>query len=575
MFIAPIVKADEGWIIDNFDSDISILQTGEVRVDEKIDIDFNNLSKHGIFRDIPYVYESDGIKTYTEIDVERVLQNGKNAKYKKSLTNGYLSLKIGDADRTLSGKNSYEISYVVKGVLRGYEDHDEFYWNTTGNYWPVGINSATATVNLPVDSITKIACFEGYSGSSNDCSSASVSAKTAKFSNSSPLSKAQGMTVVVGYKKGLIPLLLVERPKTFWEKLTSWPSITTLMIVIIFGVGTIIYAWLKSGRDYWFGDGNTGSRSDAGQAKPIGSHETTVVEFTSPENLRPAEIGVLFDERADTLDVTSTIIDLATRGYLTITEVEKKWLFGKNDYSLKRSEKSDKDLLNYEKLLLDKLFATGTTVSIASLKNTFYDDLKQVKDALYEEVVAKGLFPSNPEKVRQKYLAFSIVAIAISGSLIGGAIASNIIFLADLCFGILFSGLIMLIFSRFMPRRTAYGRSLYRRTLGYRMFIDKSEKYRQKFFEKKNMFNEVLPYAIMFGLTGKFAKAMEEMGVKNTQTGWYSGSRPFNPVYFGSSMDNFSTSLSSAIASTPSSSGGFSGGGSSGGGFGGGGGGSW
>jgi len=137
------------------------------------------------------------------------------------------------------------------------------------------------------------------------------------------------------------------------------------------------------------------------------------------------------------------------------------------------------------------------------------------------------------------------------------------------------SGLVLLVMSRFMPRRTAYGRELYRRVKGYNLFISTAEKYRQRFFEKKNMFNEVLPYAITFGLTEKFAKQMHDIGLEPSTSGWYVGTNNFNTASFASNINSFSSSMSNAMASTPSSSGGFSGGGSSGGGFGGGGGGSW
>ncbi len=575
-FIFPqIVYADEGWVIDKFDSNIQIQESGEVLIREKIDVDFKTLSKHGIYRDIPYVYERGGVKTYTEIDVDQVLQNNKKAKVSESLTDGYVRLKIGDPDKTISGKNSYEIIYTAKGVLRGFADYDELYWNITGNAWPVAIQSASATVSLPTDGISRKTCYEGYVGSTAECMIISESPSEVKFKNLEALSEAQGLTVVVGYKKGLIPILTVERPKSFWEKLIDWPSLTSLGTLILFGVGTVIYLWNKNGRDYWFGNGVGGRRNDLGKSKPIGAHETTVVEYTPPEKLRPAELGVLFDERADTLDVVSTIIDLATRGFLTITEVPKKWLFGKVDYNLIKKEKDQKELLEYEKMLVDELFQTENEVKISSLKQTFYDELKKIKEELYKEVVAKGIFPTDPEKVRSKYIAISFFMLFAGLFLIGYTIGFGNVFLADLCLGLAFSGLIMLLFARHMPRRTAYGRDLYRRVKGYRLFIDKAETHRQKFFEKKNLFNEVLPYAIVFGLTGKFAKAMEEIGLKTTNTGWYSGTRPFSMGHFESSMSGFSSSMSSAIASTPSSSGGFSSGGSSGGGFGGGGGGSW
>lgn len=568
------VSADEGWIINNFDSNIQIESNGEVNVLETLNVDFNTLSKHGIFRDIPYVYEKDGIRTYTQINVENVLQNGRKAKYNVSLSDGYVRIKIGDPDKTISGQNSYEINYIARGVLRGFSDHDELYWNTTGNNWPVSIAHSTAKVNIPKDGLKKAICFEGYTGSNLECKSTLESQNTAKFESNGVLDESQGMTIAVAYTKGMVPILKVDKPKTFFEKFIDWPSLTTLLILIVSGIGTIIYLWNKNGRDYWFGSGVFGKRNELGAVKPIGAHETTVVEYTPPENLRPAEIGVLMDEKADTLDVVSTIIDLAARGYLKIAEIDKKWIFGKTDFSLEKIEKSDSDLRNYERILLEKIFEGGTSVTVSSLKNSFYTDLKMVKDALYDEVVTKNLFPSNPEKIRQKYQSTAILLIFFSVFLIGWVISMSGVFFADILSGVFISGVILLIFSKFMPRRTAYGRDLYRKTKGYRLFIDKAETHRQKFFEKKNLFNEVLPYAIVFGLTEKFAKAMGEIGIKPTQTGWYSGTHAFSASHFGSSMDSFSNSLSSAIASTPSSSGGFSGG-SSGGGGGGGGGGSW
>src|SRR6266404_4562456 len=129
----------------------------------------------------------------------------------------------------------------------------------------------------------------------------------------------------------MVQLLVGKPPKSFWGKLIQWPTNAPLILVVLAGIGTHGILWYKYGRDYWFAGNLFGIKDQKGTTKPIGAHETISVEFTPPENLRPAEIGVLMDERADTLDVTSSIIDLATRGYLTITEVSKIWLFGKVD----------------------------------------------------------------------------------------------------------------------------------------------------------------------------------------------------------------------------------------------------
>ncbi len=582
------IAADEGWGIDNFQSDIAVQESGQVRVVETIEVDFRNLDKHGIYREIPYIYESEGEKTYTEIAVSSILQNNTKAKYETSRNDGYIQLKIGDPDRTISGKNVYVLTYTAKGVLRSFAEHDELYWNVTGNNSPVTINRVEAVVTVPKEGITRIICYEGYSSSQGECQSKQESPQLARFNSTGPLDEARGMTVVAGYTKGMVPILTVERPKSFWEKFTEWPSLATIFIVLFSGIITVLYRWHKHGRDYWFAQNIFGKKDDQGVVKPFGSHETVTVEFVPPENLRPGIIGVLMDERAQTHDVVATIIDLAARGYLTITEIPKKWLFGKVDYQLNKKQKparnavaeataggDEKELLGYEKKLLHNLFNTGDEVKVSSLKTTFYDDLEEVKKELYKEVVDMKLFPTDPEKVRSNYVMIAVVLLFVGLAGVGFSVSTDFVFGADIALGVVVSGILLLAMSRHMPRRTAYGHELYRRARGYHLFINTAEKHRQKFFEKKNMFNEVLPYAIAFGLTEKFAKQMHEMGIQPSTTGWYSGVHPITSSHFASSMSDFSSSMSTAIASTPSSSGGFSSGGSSGGGFGGGGTGSW
>lgn len=574
-FLFPVhASADEGWQIDRFHSDIAIQQTGIVRVVETIDVDFAGLSKHGIYRDIPYIYLGRGRQIYTDIHIESVLQNNVSATYDDYTNNGYLRLKIGDGDKTISGKNSYTITYTAKGILRTIGDHDELYWNVTGNNWGVPISTASAVVTLDKGEVNKSICYEGETGSPSECRSSLLSPQVAEFASLAQLAPSQGMTIAVSYPSGIIPVLTVEKPKSAWDMFIEWPSLATLFAAIVAGIAFVFYRWYKFGRDYWFGQNIFGTQDDHGHPKPVGSHETITVEFTPPAKLRPAEMGVLLDERADTTDVVATIIDLATRGYLNITEIPKKWMFGSVDYELKQKTKSTEGLLGYEKMLLDKLFTSGTTQKMSDLKETFYKDLKEVKSALYKEVVAKKLFPSDPEHVRSTYLGIGIVLAIAAIMIFIFSFSVAWIFVADIAFGLIVMGILFIIMAFFMPRRTAYGRELYRRTKGYRLFINTAEKHRQVFFEKKNMFNEVLPYAIMFGLTKKFAQQMQDMGIKPGDTGWYIGSQPFHANTFAANMNSFAGSMSSAMASSPSSSGGFSGGGS-GGGFGGGGGGSW
>jgi uncharacterized membrane protein len=139
------------------------------------------------------------------------------------------------------------------------------------------------------------------------------------------------------------------------------------------------------------------------------------------------------------------------------------------------------------------------------------------------------------------------------------------------------AGIAVVLIAGAMPRRTAAGREMFRRCLGFRLYMTTAETDRQRFAEEANLFTEYLPYAIVMGCTEKWASAFEGLeSVPQTADGWYVGQGAFAPALFASHVNSFSSSISGAISSTPASSGssGFSGG-SSGGGFGGGGTSSW
>lgn len=565
---------DDEWTITNFHSDIVVESSGKVTVQEIIDVDYNNVEKHGIYRDIPIAYsDSKDKKTYTTIDVDSVTQDNKKAEYKEIKNESNLRIRIGDPDKTITGKHTYMITYTATGVLRSFTNYDELYWNVTGNNWDATIKKASATVSIPQDGIKETVCFEGYPGYTNPCSISAQIDKAVSFQATRELPQTQGMTIAVDYTKGMVPILTVAPPKNIWDELFIKQTITLFTGTIFAGIAFIIALWMKGGRDLWFKTSSILDPNAKAEPMPLLAHETKVVSFEPPAKLRPAEIGVLMDEKADTLDITATIIDLAYRGYLTITEIEKKWVFGSKDYELHRTEKIATPLLSYEKFLLDRLFATGKTIKMSALKTSFYTDLAKVKEKVYEELMRKKLFVTHPESTRNKYtlLAVLIIAAAVFGVFAGFNLINAAI--VSICAALCILGIILLFTARTMPRRTALGREYYQQAKGYYMFINGAEKYRQQFFEKKSLFNEILPYSIVFGLTGKFAKAMKDMGIKSPEPTWYTGTHAFVPAVFASDVHGFSNSLSSAMAATPASSG--SSGGSSGGGFGGGGGGSW
>jgi uncharacterized membrane protein YgcG len=598
---------EEGWVIRAFDATYQIRADGTVAATEDIQVNFGMLERHGIFRDIPveYVYSEESNRRIDITDVS--VADGSNPVRFELIDSGpNLRIKIGDPEAIVTGEPRYIITYTINDGLNPFDDHDELFWNVTGNDWAVQIESASAVVTVPRTGIERVTCFEGPTGSTALCAS-SNDAVSASFRARSSLDRGSGLTLVVGLSKGLVavgPPVLVpvgrvdEGGGDTLAQAADLFDFNALMIglsvlVAVFVLSALAWLWWIAGRDRWFGN-NYYLNSDAPpeEIRPMFARETIVVEYQPPDlpsgrRLRPAEIGVLLDEKADTLDVSATIVHLAVRRHLQIKETESGGVFGlfkSRDYELVREseppqgerEEFADGLKPFESRLIDALFEAGSPVRLSDLKNKFHDDLAKVKSDLYEETTSQlSMFPGNPEAVRTVYrIAGAVIAVGggLLSYLLGNWFGGGLIGLP-----IVFGGVLLLLLAHLMPRRTAHGQWMYRRCLGFRLYMTKAEKERQEFAEKANLFEEYLPYAIVYGCVDKWAKAFEGLGLEQRQSGWYVGQRAFVASSFADSVSDFSSSISGVMASTPGGSGGsgFSGGGGSGGGGGGGGGGSW
>jgi uncharacterized protein (TIGR04222 family) len=299
------------------------------------------------------------------------------------------------------------------------------------------------------------------------------------------------------------------------------------------------------------------------------------VEFAPPDDVRPGQVGTLIDERANTLDVTATIVDLAGRGFLMIRELPKEGWFAKPDWELVRLERDEAELVPYERTLLHGLFRDGTEVSLSSLRTTFAGRLEKVEDQLYVDAVKRGWFRLRPDRVRSRW---HLIGVGIFVLAVGLAfVLARWTHLGLVGIAAVVVGVVFVVGASRMPARTAKGTAMLRRIRGFRTVIETADTHLSRWAEQENVFTRFLPYAIVFGCTEKWAKAFEQIGAPEQDTSWYVSSRPFVFAEFGHAMDGFTVATSGTIASTPSGSGssGFSGGGSSGGGGGGGGGGSW
>ena len=559
---APASAADEGWVVQRFAADITIQPSASLHIVETIDVDFALQQKHGIFRNIPFRYEWDE----THVRVYRVTVGsvtdgqGRAVKYAVSVGGPNTVIKIGDPNVIVSGTQTYKITYDVGGAMNPFSDHDELFWNVNGGGWPVPMTAVSATVRVP-SGLQKVTCYQGARGSTESCRS-TMDASRADFETTRVLPTGEQLTIVAALAKGVLTEpapILEETGRTLPQHFEPRPvNAAPAILVFLGGLAALFWRWNTVGRDKR-------------------ERETIVPEYEPPDKLRPAQLGLIMDESADKKDVTATIVDLAVRGYLTITE-KKSGLFQGKDWTLRSTGKAPNDLQLYERVIWNGLFKGREEVKVSELREKFVVSLRAAQEALYADSAKQKWFPTRPDQVRTGYVGLAaLVFVAGAGLawLLGTTVGAGLIGMA-----IAAVGLIAVPVAQVMPAKTAAGAELFRRTLGFRQYMEVAEKERQRFAERENIFSEYLPYAIVFGCVDKWARAFKDIDVEAQTASWYSGTGAFNAGALSSSLQGFSSNLGSAIASTPGSKGGsgFSGGGGgggSGGGGGGGGGGSW
>lgn len=583
--VAPAHAQYEGIEhIAGFRFQAEIEPDGDLAVVETIDYDFGTEARHGILRDIPtrLGYDNTHDRVYRLRDVAVSSETAPDQTAREDGPGGTTRLRIGDPDRTITGRHTYAIRYTLEGALNAFDDHIELYWNAIGDEWDVPILDAIAFVGTPAP-IQRVACFAGPAGSFEPCESFTVDGTAATFTEDA-LGAFQALTFVVSLPPGSVPVAgpFLEERWSFQRAFSATPATLGLggglLVLIVAGVGLLTW---RVGRDRRA----VGSAVDVAFAEhdaevervPLLGGREHHVEVAPPDGLRPGQVGTLIDERANPLDVTATIVDLAVRGYIRIEEIPKDGWFGKPDWRLVRLKTADDKLHEYESMLLNSLFkGRGDEVELSDLKDKFAKRLAKVQEALYEDALAQRWFSHSPQKTRTQWMAIGVVVLLAGVGLTVLAAATTRLGLVPI--PVVIAGLLLMALSGRMPHRTAAGTGVLLRTLGFKRFIDESERDRARFAEQQHLFTEYLPYAIVFGATEKWAKAFAGLdGELPDQSSWYVGSRPFTYAVFASSMDGFSTTTAGTIASTPSSSGtsGFGGGGFSGGGGGGGGGGSW
>lgn len=555
--LAPPARAQRSLAIKRFDATIVVSRDAAVDVTESITAQFTG-AWNGIYRTIPVGYRTpQGFSWTLRLALLGARDGeGRALKVETSRERHYVKYKIWvpgarDATRTVV------LHYRAANGLRFFEDHDELYWNVTGDEWDVPLEAASARIELPPAAAgVRAIAFNGLYGSTARDAEVTVNGTTIGVVMPKPLGFHEGLTAVVGWDKGA-----VAEPTKAQEAVGFLASNWPLAIPVVVFLGMFLL-WYRVGRDP--------------ASLPI------TVQYEPPGGLTPAEAGTLLDGSVDMRDITATLVDLAVQGHLKIEEREEPALLGlwkHREYVFHRLEPKSgaRALKPHEQRVLDGIFDQELReVELSALENSFYKTLPGIRKSVFTGLIERGFYRSRPDEVRTRWHSAAVFLGAVMGGF-GATLAPRLSLSPVTVF--VAAGLttvIMILFGLIMPARTALGARARERVLGFEEFLQRVESDRfERVVKTPEMFERFLAYAMAFGVEQKWARAFQD--IYRQPPSWYVGANPmgFNAGTFSSRLSDLSGRTGSAMSSSPRSSGGsgFSGGSSGGGGGGGGGGG--
>ncbi|OGB97283.1 hypothetical protein A3F06_00970 [candidate division TM6 bacterium RIFCSPHIGHO2_12_FULL_36_22] len=538
-----------------FDVIITIHKNGWMDVEEKITVNAKGIAiRRGIVREIPLRYRILGIFNYLpKFTLNKILHNDQPAAYHVETVYNGKHIFIGSKHAFIRpGTHTYTIDYSTNKNIGFFKDHDELYWNITGNQWRFPIEKIQTKVHLPegvnFNDIQAIA-YVGRFGSRAADYVKSIHNNIITFSSTRPLMPGEAFTIVVGWPKGIV----FEPTKN--QRIIDFFGDNGYLFIIFFGLlSLIILCFIQ-----YFSN----------KVRP----GIIIPRFKPPTDFTPSMCRYLLKRNCDSTCFAAEVVKLAVQGFLKIN-LDKKFIGFKLQYSLvMNGDKIPQEVL--EKQIYSKLFVRAGQLELSNKNH------KIIKSALD---VVKNFVSNKLDQyfdAQWNYLLIG-VGIGFATCLLASFFGAHSIEFGIV--GVVFIGALIAFYFA-IRGYTQEGQEIVDQIKGFQLFLRTAETERLKLMapadKSPELYERFLPYAIALDAerewTRSFAPIFKQFEVEG---------HPYRPVWFyggrfeSFSADTFSSSFSSFVStlktsSSPTRSSGFGSGGGAGRGGGGGGGGGW
>jgi hypothetical protein len=616
----------------DFHSDLTLQDDNSLTVTETITVYCAGQQiRHGIFRDFPTTYKDPFNERYVVgFEMLSATRDGKPETFRVQDQFNGKRIYVGNPNAMAPiGRHVYTITYTTNRQLGFYGDHDELFWNVTGNGWDFLIDHASATVhlpaNIPAEKVT-LSGFTGPQGSREAQLTTATNEDAFQFSAARALSSHEGLSVLLMWPKGYVAEPTTPQKLEFFFH----DNREALLLVSGFLVTLLYYliAWSSVGRD---------------PARGV-----IMALYEPPANLSPAAARYLMQMGYDNKTFTAAILDMAVRGYLTVAEQGSTYTLTRRPGATEQLLTQDERQIAWaffqfsDQIVLKQDNHATIHAAIVAIKRW----LKSAEEKIYFVRNSRYLIPAivlsifvavayvlslGPQQTAggifisfwltlwtigvsamflnviaawrdvARHGAASIIGVGKAVFLtlfalpfLGGEVLGLFLLakLTSLSFGVFLiaTGLLHGVFVHLMKAPTFAGRRLMDQVEGFKLFLGAVDGDRLNRAippqQTPQTFEKFLPYALALDVeqawAEKFSGVLAQAGTSPGSSGtgytpsFYSGSSwsSFTGAGFASSLGNSLNSAISSASTAPGSSGG-GGSGGSGGGGGGGGGGGW
>lgn len=547
-----------------YDVEVQIRRDGSLDVTERVTVHAEgNQIRRGIYRDFPTRYEDRyGNRVVIDLQVLGVLRNDEAEPWFTEERDNGIRINTGnDNFLPVPADYTYTLRYRTTRQLGFFADHDELYWNAIGTGWGFPIEQARVDVFLPapveVEQMTAEG-YTGYQGSKEQAYRAEiVEPGHAHWELTRALQPSQGLTIVLSFPKGLIPVPSLAQRVAWLLKDNRGILIALLGLILL-----LVYCvreWSRVGRDPRKG--------------------VIIARYEPPEGQTPASLRFLMRMGYDMRCFTSEVLALAVAGCLRIVRdkgfLKDEWRLESTGAALPEGSSTG------QRALAEGLFKDGERTLV--LKNTNASTLSAARSAhskAIDDVLQPQYFKRNNGSIA-KAILLAAVAVLLAFWIAGEAGKAAVVVI-----GILMV-ITLIIFGRLVRAPTEEGRKLMDEVEGLKLYLSVAERDELARMSEpgttpaldEKRYEILLPYAVALEVedawTEKFTAVVGAAAAAEAtrRIGWYHGGDVGDLGSLSRAVGSSLTSQISSSATPPGSSSGSGGGGSSGGGGGGGGGG--